>query len=928
MYTGYLSKVRVKQESSKINVRARDYLKYGRIHTILYYRSYIFVKNTHKNLGIILRALKLAGLISVLIFGYIGIVIAASTWTQTDWSGGSGQTSWSDITKFSTSSDIDYSVTGQISIQAQTNWYNSDWDYRKNITFDNSAQASNLVNFPVQVALTSSNFDFSKAKTNGEDIRFTDSNGTTLLDYEIEKWDQAGEQAWIWVNVPQINSSSTTDSVYMYYGNAAASDAENPSGTWNSNYALVYHLEQTGACPPATLFDSTSHNNDGFCEGTPTFTNSGKIDGARNWNDLEWIYALDSPDFTQNQMTISLWANQDSLSSQKAFASKWFYQTQGSWAIQTGNADNTQIQVFIADSLTDAGDNSGITNTGAWSTGWHNVTFTYDSAGSGNSGKLKVYVDGIAQSLSFNGTIPSSMQNSDANFRIGDFGNLHRYWNGSLDEVRIATAVQTPDWIAASYKSGNNTFNTFGAEEGLYPSTASLTSSIFDTTSNTTFDTLTYSATTPSNTAAAVKVRTSNSATMSGAPAFGTCTAVTSGSDMSGNACVTDTNRYIQYLVTLTNTDSISTPTFNSVSLNYTAADPTPTSGSGGGSGSSGSSNSSNQTTCTQQAPGSSPNLYQIKSGANSSVLYFTPTGGNTTGYTISYGTTTSANTYSASFNSTETNGAQTYTINDLSQNTIWYFKVRSNNNCAPGPFSGVMSSTTTSPTTQNIVQKLFSQKSISPVTEIRRITTPTPTPPKPAVSTCEHTIESGDTLWKIARKYLGEGSKFSEIVELNKKEFPYLEDALTMGETIRIPCKKQTTAAFENEKEIKNDEPQTYDLEIKLSADGKPLDGAAVEIHSKVQKTIASAQGVASFRNVEPGEHTVKIAYENYTGEHKIALTGKEKDVEIDLSIKLVQNGFASRPVQIVIALLILAVITQGVFIMRKKHNARNNFN
>lgn len=880
---------------------------------------------THNYLSKVLyKAVFPVGIFFVLFFIGIGTILAASTWTQTDWSGGSGQTSWSDATKFSTSTDIDYSTTGQLTIQAQTNWYNTDWDYRKNITFDNSAQASNLVNFPVQVALTSSNFDFSKAQSNGEDIRFTDSNGTTLLDYEIEKWDQAGETAWVWVNVSQINASSTTDSIYMYYGNAAAADAENPSGTWNSNYALVQHLEQTADCP-VTFLDSTTHNNDGFCDGTPpTFTNSGKIDGARQINNFGWIYAADSPDFTSNQLTVSLWANQDSLSGAKALASKWYYNTQGSWAIQTGNSDNTQLQVFIADSLTDPGDNHGITDTGTWSTGWHNVTFTYDSAGSGNSGKLKVYIDGIAQNLSFTGTISSSIPDSDTNLRVGDFGNLFRYWNGVLDEVRISTAVQTPDWIAASYLSGNNTFNTFGTEEGLYPATASLTSSIFDTSSNTSFDTLTYSATTPSNTAVAVKVRTSNSASMTGAPAFGTCTAITSGSDMSGNACITDTDRYIQYLVTLSNTDDLSTPTFNSVSLNYTAADPTPTPASGGGSGSSGNTGSSTPPTCTLPAPNGSPTLYQIKSSASSAILYFTPTGSNTTGYTISYGTSSNANQYSASFNSGDTSGAQTYTINDLTQNTIWYFKVRANNGCTPGNFSTPMSSSTTT-ANQNIIQKLFSPKSIAPVEEIRKISKPTPTPLPSNKLACEHTVASGDTLWKIALKYLGKGVRFSEIVELNKKESPSIEEGLTLGETIKLPCNKIASESQSKQDEKNEIEPQTYDLDIKLSADGKPLGGATVEIHSKVQKTIASVKGVASFKNVEPGEHTVKIAYENYTGEHKIALTGDEKDVDIDLSIKLMQNGFASRPVQIVIAVLGAAILAQTYFLIKKRTRNSN---
>ncbi len=870
------------------------------------------------------------GLLVIFLFFFLKIpalvFAATSTWTQTDWSGGPGQTSFTDATKFSTSTDIDYSTVGQFAIQAQTNWYNNSWDYRKKITFDNSAQTSNLVNFPVQVALTSSNFDFSKAKTNGEDIRFTDSNGTTLLNYEIEKWDQAGEEAWVWVNVPQVNASSNTDNIYMYYGNPAASDAENPEGTWNSNYALVYHLEQLNTCPTSFL-DSTINNNDGSCISFPIFTNLGRIDGARSLDGIDdYIVSADSPDFTRNQLTVSLWANQDSLSTAKSLASKWFYSSEGSWAIQTGNSDNTQLQVFIANALNDPGDNNGITNTGAWSTGWHNVTFTYDSAGSGNSGKLKIYVDGAAQTLTFNGTIPSSLQDSSSNLRMGDFGNLNRNWNGRMDEVRISTIAQTPDWIAASYKSENNTFNTFGSEEGLYPSTASITSSILDTTQNTTFGSVTYSVTNPTNTSTAVKVRTSNSASMVGAPAFGTCTAISSGSDMSANACVTDTDRYIQYQVILANTDSASTPAFTSISLQYETADSTPTPSSGASGTSNSTSGSSTPPSCTTQVPSGVPIIYQIKSNANSSTLYFTPTGSNTTGYTISYGTSNSADQYTATFNSSDTSGAISFSVNDLSYNTIWYFKVRSQNGCAPGNYSPIMSSSTTYLSHPNIIQKLFNQQSISTVEEIRKIATPNlPSETIKKENLCEYAVQKGDSLWSISRKYLGEGTRYAEIVELNIKEYPFIEDMLPLENVLKLPCEtEQSRGKISSESKIVKaqelSQTAEYDLTIKLSADGKPLGGAMVEIHSKVQKTIASSEGVATFKKVEPGEHTVKIAYKSYTGEHKIALTGDEKDIDIDLSIKLVQTGFASHSVQGVIVILILVILGLVVYVFRKK--------
>ncbi len=49
------------------------------------------------------------------------------------------------------------------------------------------------------------------------------------------------------------------------------------------------------------------------------------------------------------------------------------------------------------------------------------------------------------------------------------------------------------------------------------------------------------------------------------------------------------------------------------------------------------------------------------------------------------------------------------------------------------------------------------------------------------------HTVEKGETLWKIAAQHLGEGSRYPEIFEANK---PMLTDPdkIYPGQTLRIP--------------------------------------------------------------------------------------------------------------------------------------------
>ena len=68
---------------------------------------------------------------------------------------------------------------------ATADWYNDSWEYRKKITTSlNTVISSDLTNFPYLVSFTDS--DFTKTtESDGSDIVFTASDGTTELAYEI-----------------------------------------------------------------------------------------------------------------------------------------------------------------------------------------------------------------------------------------------------------------------------------------------------------------------------------------------------------------------------------------------------------------------------------------------------------------------------------------------------------------------------------------------------------------------------------------------------------------------------------------------------------------------------------------------------------------------------------------------------------------------
>jgi len=111
-----------------------------------------------------------------------------------------------------------------------TNWYDLAWSYRKPITIDNSG--SELTDYQVKVTVnTQELIAAGKMQPDGDDIRFTQSNGSTEIYYWIESGINTISTV-IWVKVPSIPTGDST--IYMYYGNSAASAASSVANTFSS----------------------------------------------------------------------------------------------------------------------------------------------------------------------------------------------------------------------------------------------------------------------------------------------------------------------------------------------------------------------------------------------------------------------------------------------------------------------------------------------------------------------------------------------------------------------------------------------------------------------------------------------------------------------------------------------------------------------
>lgn len=153
-------------------------------------------------------------------------------------------------------------------------WWQPDWQYRKQITVDSTAQGMPLGGpagrTPLLVRLHTGNFTFDGINEKGADIRFVAADDQTVLNYQLESFDPLLGMALVWVDVPEVADGQRQD-IWMYYGNQKAPASANGQLSFDPNYTLVYHFDGAAGAPPR---DTTAFSNHGQ---TPT---GGVIDGV------------------------------------------------------------------------------------------------------------------------------------------------------------------------------------------------------------------------------------------------------------------------------------------------------------------------------------------------------------------------------------------------------------------------------------------------------------------------------------------------------------------------------------------------------------------------------------------------------------------------------------------------------------------------
>jgi hypothetical protein len=344
------------------------------------------------------------------------------------------------------------------------------WTKRRKLTFDASEITADLTGFPVLVKLNSGNFDFTAANSDGSDIRFYDAEGFNSLPYEIERYNRSGQVAEIWVMVPKITAGSTTDYIWIYYGNPNAEEGQAPGAVWDSDFLSIYHLNHSFR---------DSQKNALHTINSGAFDSDGLSAGAESCNNDDYVDLGSSTklDFGDNEaFTFSGWVKTtEDYGPIVSFRDS----VDGNPVIDisvgmsaTPHADPGTIQILVRDDV--GGAYAEITGATLNDDSWHFFTATRDT-----TGVIELFLDGVSQGNASTAGADGAITTSVASFRAlgcerrwvqesyGCSSDV-RYLDGSIDEVRISNVQRSGDWINASYLTMNGTtFPSVGSEESI-----------------------------------------------------------------------------------------------------------------------------------------------------------------------------------------------------------------------------------------------------------------------------------------------------------------------------------------------------------------------------------------------------------------------------------------------------------------------------
>ncbi len=280
--------------------------------------------------------------------------------------------------------------------------------------------------FPVLVRLHKDFFNFTEAKPNGEDLRFSTATGMPMA-YQIELWDTATGTASIWVRIPKIKGNERQE-IKAHWGKADAVSESKGSAVFSAEngYASVWHMGDVVTDEVGTL-DSKD---------VGTTTTAGVIGKARHFAGKQGVFGGDK---------IANYPSADSAHSTEA----WFRAERPNatiigWGNEGGGrGSKVRMQFRSPPHLNVDSDFSNVEGKSRLPIGeWIHVAHTY------GNGPRRIYING---KLDGEATTKLDIK-SPTRLWLGGWYNTYDFV-GDLDEVRISKVARSAEWVRLEFEN-------------------------------------------------------------------------------------------------------------------------------------------------------------------------------------------------------------------------------------------------------------------------------------------------------------------------------------------------------------------------------------------------------------------------------------------------------------------------------------------
>lgn len=345
-------------------------------------------------------------------------------------------------------------------------WWNDEWAFRKEITFDLSAAGAGIqgtpTDVPVLIRLSLGNFGyFGDTKPDGSDLRFVAGDDKTPLESHIERYDAQAQMAFVWVRIPRLTGGAATDRIYLYYGNKDAQAGAAAAGTYDTNQALVYHFGPAAGSPQ----DSTAYKSEpsSFTAEVTSASLIGagvKLSGSQNIV----VPATGAVRLVPAQgLTMSAWVRVETAQT-------------GAYVIELEDAG--RALVLGIDGTTPFARWSGggeqsvtVQGTAPLPTGeWHHLAIR------AGSGRITLVVDGVEAA-----SAEARLAEMGGTLTVGGSAQASNAFNGELDELQVSNIARSTEWIQAAARSqgmvaplvvyGGDAQKDSGSEESYFTTT-------------------------------------------------------------------------------------------------------------------------------------------------------------------------------------------------------------------------------------------------------------------------------------------------------------------------------------------------------------------------------------------------------------------------------------------------------------------------